>query len=269
MLVVAFSMVMTDSILLRVDMLDNVLWGGLSGALVGALAGGVAGGPHLSPRSIVVVETIRWVWRNALRAALGGLMTGVIIGMGYHLATMLSGRPNDLTDSMLFAGVFAGLVGGLGGGFAGSQVDTNMLPNQGIRRSARSAFLGGLSVGVAVILAIIVINAPYQNSYQFRDIVSNNLPPTLIGISIGALAYGGYACLSHLALRLVLWQRGYLPWNIARFLDVCADHILMQKVGGGYIFIHRLLLEYFATLDAPEKASPPQQHWTGTAAPEQ
>jgi len=28
-------------------------------------------------------------------------------------------------------------------------------------------------------------------------------------------------------------------------LDYAADRIFLQKVGGGYIFIHRMLMEYF------------------------
>jgi hypothetical protein len=30
------------------------------------------------------------------------------------------------------------------------------------------------------------------------------------------------------------------------FLDYAAERIFLRKVGGGYIFIHRLLQEYFA-----------------------
>jgi hypothetical protein len=41
-----------------------------------------------------------------------------------------------------------------------------------------------------------------------------------------------------------------MPWNYPRFLDYAAERILLRKVGGGYIFVHRLLLEYFAALDA-------------------
>jgi hypothetical protein len=40
-----------------------------------------------------------------------------------------------------------------------------------------------------------------------------------------------------------------MPWNYSRFLDYAAEHILLRKVGGGYLFVHRLLLEYFASLD--------------------
>ncbi len=38
-------------------------------------------------------------------------------------------------------------------------------------------------------------------------------------------------------------------WSYSRFLDYAAERILLRKVGGGYIFAHRLLLEYFASLD--------------------
>ena len=41
-----------------------------------------------------------------------------------------------------------------------------------------------------------------------------------------------------------------MPWNYPRFLDYATERILLRKVGGGYIFVHRLLLEYFAALDA-------------------
>jgi hypothetical protein len=40
----------------------------------------------------------------------------------------------------------------------------------------------------------------------------------------------------------------YIPWNYSRFLDYAVDRIFLQKVGGGYIFIHRLLMEHFAAM---------------------
>jgi len=39
------------------------------------------------------------------------------------------------------------------------------------------------------------------------------------------------------------------PFNFVSFLDHCAR---LKKVGGGYIFIHRMLLDYFAEM-APHK----------------
>jgi hypothetical protein len=46
-----------------------------------------------------------------------------------------------------------------------------------------------------------------------------------------------------------------MPLNYPRFLDYAYDRILLRKVGGGYIFVHRLLQDYFASLDTPTKSS--------------
>jgi hypothetical protein len=64
--------------------------------------------------------------------------------------------------------------------------------------------------------------------------------------SLGALWYGGLDIIQHYTLRLILWYRGHIPRDCTRFLDYATERIFVRKVGGGYIFIHRLLLEYFA-----------------------
>ncbi|MEA1869960.1 MAG: hypothetical protein U9N09_07450 [Euryarchaeota archaeon] len=66
------------------------------------------------------------------------------------------------------------------------------------------------------------------------------------------LFFGGLACIQHLVLRIMLWRNGFAPLNYARFLDCAAGRIFLRKVGGGYIFVHRLLLEYFASLEPEE-----------------
>jgi hypothetical protein len=55
--------------------------------------------------------------------------------------------------------------------------------------------------------------------------------------------------IKHYALRLILCLNYYTPFKFISFLDHCAKLILLKKVGGGYIFIHRMLLEYFAELN--------------------
>jgi len=50
-------------------------------------------------------------------------------------------------------------------------------------------------------------------------------------------------------LRLMLAQRGQTPGRTVRFLDSAVEHAFLQRVGGNYIFIHRLLLEYFARVE--------------------
>ena len=65
--------------------------------------------------------------------------------------------------------------------------------------------------------------------------------------------------IQHYALRLILWLNGYTPFKFVNFLDHSARLILLKKVGGGYILIHRMLLEYFAELPRSTKAEDGQE----------
>jgi hypothetical protein len=65
----------------------------------------------------------------------------------------------------------------------------------------------------------------------------------------GALWYGGLDIINHFILRLLLVIQGHTPSHYDRFLNYVVDRILLQRVGGGYRFIHRLLLDHFAKID--------------------
>ena len=39
-------------------------------------------------------------------------------------------------------------------------------------------------------------------------------------------------------------------WRYPRFLEYAHQRILLRRVGGGYMFVHKLLLDYFADLDS-------------------
>ena len=65
---------------------------------------------------------------------------------------------------------------------------------------------------------------------------------------------GGFAVVQHFALRLVLRREGHLPLKLATFLDYAAERIFLRKVGGGYVFVHRMLMDYFADLDSGRTA---------------
>ena len=118
---------------------------------------------------------------------------------------------------------------GLIGGMKGSAIATETIPNQGIYRTAMNAGIMGLMVGL------------------FFELFFGPLTGLFCGL-IAVIFGGGKACIQHLTLRLILYAHGCIPWNYARFLDYAADRIFLQKVGGGYIFIHRLLLEHFAQM---------------------
>lgn len=238
--------------------------GGVVGALIGAVVGALSGRPALGLRRIVVVERLRWSWRRAWRVALGsgaigalgvGLLVGAAIALGGSVAR---GLASGALFGLLF-GLGVGLLAGALGGLEGGAVQATMRPNQGVWRSARSALLS--SGGSALLLGALAgmdgffaREAPTGVAVLIDQglIINLSIGPALgvvVALTIGpivALAYGGYACLAHLALRLGLWRAGATPWNYARFLDYAAERVLLRKVGGGYIFIHRRLLDYFA-----------------------
>ena len=79
-----------------------------------------------------------------------------------------------------------------------------------------------------------------------------------IGLAVGiggGLLFGGEAYFQHSTLRLLLWHAGCAPLRYVRFLDDAVSCIFLRKVGGGYIFIHRQLRDYFVS-QATTAASP-------------
>ena len=56
-------------------------------------------------------------------------------------------------------------------------------------------------------------------------------------------------------LRLLLVRNDSAPWNYPAFLDYAAERVFLRKVGGGYMFIHRMLLEHFASLESQTMTS--------------
>jgi hypothetical protein len=63
------------------------------------------------------------------------------------------------------------------------------------------------------------------------------------------LVGGGGAYFQHYVHRLFLTQSRALPWRAVLFLEEETGCILLQRVGGGYRFIHPLLQEHFASLN--------------------
>ena len=116
-----------------------------------------------------------------------------------------------------------------------------MTPNEGIGHSRRSALISAIGVGLL---------------FGLVDGLLFGVPMgVLFGLFFG-LKNGGLTVSQHYILRFLLVRYGYAPWNYVAFLDSCAERILLRKVGGGYIFVHRLLLEYFASLDQSTKETP-------------
>lgn len=244
---------------------------GILGALVFTLVDGFLG---IQLTEIRPAETFGWSWtrmgRNLVKymfsGLLGALIVGALIGLlfgtfqyathavkdvpGMLLVIVQTGMLGFVRQFGAFITFVSALLGALIGGGSSEILNERHLtrPNQGIRHSAlHSMLIGCLGVLIGGVgggwLAGII-----TGSY-------NPLLPLAYGLILGpvigvvsGLRSGGIACIQHLVLRWLFWETNAMPWNYTRFLDYSTEHVLLRKVGGGYIFVHRLLLEYFASL---------------------
>jgi hypothetical protein len=145
----------------------------------------------------------------------------------------------------------------------GVQVKRTYRPNEGIWRSLRTSILFGLvflviATGIAAIIspivAILMGLEPFclMTVASGASLISRPLGFAVVGLSGGLLvgrSLGGLAVIMHTILRLILWCKGNIAWNYDHFLDYAVERIFLRKVGGGYMFVHRLLMEYFASLE--------------------
>jgi hypothetical protein len=192
----------------------DLLIGGLGYALILGLFVGFS-------REIKTVETLKWSWQKAKKSFFFLLILGLIVGL---ISWVFTGMSFGLIGGLIwgvFIGMLYGIIGGLIGGMIGPSIQQRVKPNQGIWKSARNAWIVASIVGL--------IFGP---------------PAALFGGVFGV----GRACIQHFTLRLILYLNDYVPWNYARFLDYAAERLFLQKVGGGYIFVHRMLMEHFAQM---------------------
>jgi hypothetical protein len=132
-------------------------------------------------------------------------------------------------------------------------VEKKTLPNQGISLSIRNAVLGGLEVGLIFGLITGLIGQIYGLIGMIISVLIRALIDGLIvGLLAGLIIFGGLDVIKHYVLRLILAWKGYAPLNYPRFLDYTVKLIFLRKVGGGYIFIHRMFMEHFAAMKKEE-----------------
>jgi eukaryotic-like serine/threonine-protein kinase len=222
-------------------------------------------------RKIQPAEKLVWTGNSLRKHAVGSLLIGVGIGVFggiFDAAPYLQQVSVFLTtlSFWLSLGVALGIIIMLMRGFTSSELDKrqkDIKPNQGIRNSLSNSLRLGLSSGVLVGVVIFFFYS-YVMHNVFRVGYINDIPANsdvIYGVGDAAavtylfwLINGGFATVQHLMLRIRLWQTGSMSWRYVRFLDYAHERILLRRVGGGYMFVHKLLLDYFASLDMIEGA---------------
>ena len=228
--------------------MNSILFGFIYGVIIGLILWSIIVSVGTLD-GIKTVEFLRWSWKsfvvNAFKGALpGGLFSG-LIGWFCSLLNILTADtgircPNiSQQEWVIVGGLIIGLICGVLGGFTNLTREDKPLPNQGIILSRK--------IGICVAL-IFLLASGLIGLIQGVSVLSFGL----MAGWIAGLYRGLGAVIKHYALRLVLWHTGKIPFMFIPFLDYCARLILLKKVGGGYIFIHRMLLEYFAKLGTPD-----------------
>lgn len=237
-------------------LLDRPFTGLIIGLLTGSLIGLLARGTG----KIELVEDLAWEWKGPLIGLGGGLVGGLLLGSLLGLLASFIGLIHGSFVGLVFGLAFGlvggsviGLIRGLAGAFSDKKLAerSSRTPNEGMRRSATNGLLlipiGGLPFGLVGGLVGGLIRG------LFAGLISGLIFWLACGLITG-LVGGLFAVAQHFFLRIWLWGTHLLPLNVPRFLEDARTRILLRRVGGGYSFAHRLLLDYFADLN-PESAS--------------
>lgn len=209
----------------------------------------------LFDKNIDVIEYMQWNWKDSLAAstksigmvikmgmiygACCGILFFVIAGVvtsGFYggIVGFLVGLfVGSIAGTILFLGVFGPLIAMFGGISTGT-LDLRYKPNQGMRNTTKLALSTSIVSGLFVFLLTVI----FQISTSFG--ITSGLF-TAIGMG---LFFGGGTIIKHLFIRSIL-RCSDTPYNLATTLDYCNKIHLLRKIGGGYIFPHRYIMEYF------------------------
>ncbi len=208
-------------------LIQVLIAGSVFGLFFGLFTGLINGKKEIEP-----VDGLKWSAKNWL---LVGLLFGLFIGL-------FLGPINGLGTVLMV------LLFGLGVGLRRVQIELRIKPNQGINQSLKNWLISGLVFGLTGGLSMVLTAGLMGLSFGLLfGLIGWLIFGLLFGLLLG-LGFGGEAVIKHYTLRLILARTGQLPYKLVPFLDDCADRIFLRKVGGGYIFVHRYLLEHFVGL---------------------
>jgi NACHT domain len=217
---------------------------GLDVGLLYELVVGLVLGLPLVLGQIEPAEQLSWSWQRFVARLSGNLAYGLVFGLVFGLiGGLVSGLVGGLVSGLLFVLIivlFLELIDSL----RAELLHERITPNQGIRRSLRSAFRGSVVVGLVSGLVFGLVSGLFLGlvSGLFYGLVGG----LVFGLVFGPLYYGGAAVIKHYVLRLILPLCTPTPLDLVRWLEEACTRGLLVRVGGGYRFYHELLQRHFA-----------------------
>lgn len=221
-------------------------------------------------KKIILFEEIIWSWKKAkskIYFALGNqymimvktlaVTLGVIVLWGlfqsYYWYIFMSVILSTIGNMISYLLVLIVLILSVGliQGIEIKEVSKRTYPNQGIWSSLRNSIkmtLIGCFIAVPNLILFLSICIEWP-TYGFSNekLIVGLLYGLIIGVYFG-IHQGFYTAIQHFNLRRILYTKGDIPWNYSKFLDYTTESLFTQKVGGGFIFIHRMLMEHFANM---------------------
>jgi hypothetical protein len=227
-------------VVVEISILSFVALGGVLAALIGGLVIGLAA--RLIAGLVADLPSLFTGDGGFLRRHIRGTaMVSALVGFGSAVSFEVFGANLAGLAGRLLAGLITGLLAGL---IIGLVQDLLFFFGEGrtyvrsrIVRNGLTATIGGLVGGLLAMLLIGYTCGP-----------DHGLPAGLLGGLAGSFVGGGDAFVIHFIVRLFLIRKGVTPMRYVKFLDYAADRILLNKPYGSYMFIHRMFLDYFASL---------------------
>ncbi|HAX70045.1 MAG TPA: NACHT domain-containing protein [Anaerolineae bacterium] len=235
---------------------------GLSGGLIFGLSGGLSfWWIAESNNHIQILDKLKWSWSSIRENLIGGLIFGLISGLlGGLLGGLIAGLNGGLIGRLngglivgLIVGLISGLMGGLIDGSMGEQLEESTEPGKRLKQSIFYGFLLSILFGLFTGLFSITV---FRLTGGWLGGLISGLSAThrlVLGLMLGFVAgiYSGFdSLIRHFVLRYMLIKNNFLPRQLIPFLDYAVDLIFLRRVGGSYIFVHRLLMEHFAEMEA-------------------
>lgn len=231
---------------------------GWDGALVTLVLGLTAAGLPILLRRLFVGTPIKWLNIETTESldwswpwAGLGLLVGAIIGLLPGALFNWLDRTSD-TPWLLLWPVGLALAVILDNALLRGDMKLRTTTGEGLARSWQNGRLVGLITTILVVAISLV--AAWLGTLPGDGRLFPDTLPWIVWVSLylgiaGGLAYGGLAYLQFRRLLVLLHNEGMInsrqPEALIHFLDYAAERSLLRKVGGGYTFVHALLLEYF------------------------
>lgn len=195
---------------------------------------------------IELVERLHWSWRRAARSAGIGSLLGILVTFVFIGAELRDeiGDPAfwwEVAAAFVGFGSILALLGLLLGGWQKTAHSGKTRPNQGMKLTMRNALIRGAQAA-AIMIGLFAI--PFIGE---KEVVTPTLlAPVFFVFWFMVLWSGGLEAIRHYTLRVILGMSRALPIRLTRLLDYGVHLAFLQRLGGGFVFIHRSFLEHLS-----------------------